>query len=1710
MRKRLLSSNKKSIFNYFLTLCFVCLIGIGCAWGETVTYTVISTNSVTATGNAPAGSSVTYSSTYSTEYQLTKDNSMILTLSGYTGCKITGITLSMKSNSSAGAGSFSMIAGSTSLSTIGNSKFNSSNWHGGWATSYVPVTPTMSNNNYTIQSGEKVVIKISASANSLYCQSFTITYTPAIVLPHTVSLHSGTAGTQLTETSGGAGVTLPSLSSPCPEYSFHGWSTSSTTITPSEIIPAGPYHPTANIDLYAVFGKSGEKIAHTDATSFSSPNADWTVEQSGGTTYWKIFQGDYIKSPTIDLGSVTSITVQMGTFGTVSNNSNILDIQTSNSTSWKTVTATTNDQSNSYTVNINDGNFALSGNGTLTFKSQSTSTSDGLRILSITIQDSVSGISYTLTPNCIVATPTFTPAPGTYTSAQDIVISCATDGADIYYTTDGTTPTDESTQYTAGATGLHYESNVTIKAIAIKTGMDDSEIGTAEYIFNIPTETYTVTLDAGTGSCTIPSITQTTAGASVNLPAATPATICASEEGYTFAGWATEAVSETTTAPTLLSGSYTPTNDITLYAVYKKNDSEGDANYHKVTSALTDWSGEYLIVNEEKNAAFDGSLSTLDATNNYITVAVADNTIASSTTTDNSTFTIASVENGYSIKSASGQFIGKNDDSNGLSTNNSYSATYKNTISYDNGNIEIDIVSNGGGYLRFNSASNQMRFRYYKSGQDPIQLYKKSSISTTTTYNSNPICLETVATPVISVASGEYNDDQSVTLSCATEGASIYYTLDGTEPSESSALYASAITIDETATLKAKAFKTDCNASETASADYVLPVKVATIAAFKTAGESNDEVTYKITGNLIVTFASGHNIYVQDATGGLLIYDNNLTVPTYNSNDIVSNIIGTYSVYQGTPEISLTAVPAASTTTGTATPVVVTISDYNTNFNDYQSNLVKVEDIHFSNGSTYTTGNAGSAVTMTQGDATVSLYNNFKALNTTLNQNDRADVVGIALKYNTTKEIAPRDNSDITIKTVYGDTTDVTECDLYVWADNDNTEYTTSGLKTHTIIMADKDSVATINLTISPSKATDTVATACGSFTWHGVTYTETPAVAPTYTDQTEAGCDSVITLLLTIYDNPSISIVTDPNQDHLCEGESMTLSVDGITGNQVLLNEDFASCTGNVNNELSSLTTFPTRSKIFPTGTTGYEVKMGSGSSSGSMTSSALNLSAPFTVTIGAKRYNDTETGPINVTVNGVTKSIPTLTESYQNYTLEFDAATDNSTITIATTTNKKRAYLNLVNVTVTGADFLWSTGEDTSNIIITPTATTTYEVVVEDEHHCLGYASKEVTVYDMTTAVIEGNASDTICPGSTKVFSVQDGDETNFTYQWYKDNVAINGATLSTYTLNDVTGDMSGAYTVVVTNLSGICKDSSAAANLLVNGPGAPNFEFRITAPTDIYDTIRVGYCEVTHTFVNPTATHYLDGTTFGEVTYENSLHSTTYTYDTPGNYPISWTGKDICGNTATCNQVLHIAYEPCPIAEDFDGNTYASVRINCECWTTTNLKSTTYSDGSNISNVMSYQSAEYPDAEANVALYGHLYTWSSAVAEGNTALNTPNSRGHIQGVCPEGWYLPTTSQIQSLLNTNTMNNLRSDNYWIDGGGDNASELTLVPGGMYNANTDRYENLGGNCYLWSAYEYDASTAKTFEADCHCWIFKISDSVKGMGYSVRCIKERE
>jgi len=109
----------------------------------------------------------------------------------------------------------------------------------------------------------------------------------------------------------------------------------------------------------------------------------------------------------------------------------------------------------------------------------STQTIEAIAIASGYSNSFVASAAYTV--NLPAApTPTFSPAAGTYSSAQSITISDGTTGASIYYTTDGSTPTTSSTLY---ASAIPLSATTTINAIAVASGYSNSSVGSATYTF---------------------------------------------------------------------------------------------------------------------------------------------------------------------------------------------------------------------------------------------------------------------------------------------------------------------------------------------------------------------------------------------------------------------------------------------------------------------------------------------------------------------------------------------------------------------------------------------------------------------------------------------------------------------------------------------------------------------------------------------------------------------------------------------------------------------------------------------------------------------------------------------------------------------------------------------------------------------------------------------------------------------------------------------------------------------------------------------------------------------------------------------------------------------------------------------------------------------------------------------------------------------------
>lgn len=135
--------------------------------------------------------------------------------------------------------------------------------------------------------------------------------------------------------------------------------------------------------------------------------------------------------------------------------------------------------------------------------------------------------------------------------------------------------TDITVTYTPTAAGEHTATLTISSTGAESKTVALSGTGTA------PAAKYTVTFDAGSGTCDDESLTETSGGAGVTLPIATPSATCQSE-GWTFAGWWTASVAGTTTSPgeLLTAGSnYKPASDCTLYAVYSHTEAGGgDSN----------------------------------------------------------------------------------------------------------------------------------------------------------------------------------------------------------------------------------------------------------------------------------------------------------------------------------------------------------------------------------------------------------------------------------------------------------------------------------------------------------------------------------------------------------------------------------------------------------------------------------------------------------------------------------------------------------------------------------------------------------------------------------------------------------------------------------------------------------------------------------------------------------------------------------------------------------------------------------------------------------------------------------------------------------------------------------------------------------------------------------------------------------------------------
>ena len=137
-----------------------------------------------------------------------------------------------------------------------------------------------------------------------------------------------------------------------------------------------------------------------------------------------------------------------------------------------------------------------------------------------------------------------------------------------------------------------------------------------------------------------------------------------------------------------------------------------DAKYYvKVTEVPSDWSGQYLIVFEEVAKAYNGSISSNFGTtgNMYDVTILPESRILASTEIDNISAIIENHDGAYAIKIASGYYISRNADSNGVDGDLTYTADCNVTLSIDTDSY-ITITGNGGRTLLYSKQNNYSRF----------------------------------------------------------------------------------------------------------------------------------------------------------------------------------------------------------------------------------------------------------------------------------------------------------------------------------------------------------------------------------------------------------------------------------------------------------------------------------------------------------------------------------------------------------------------------------------------------------------------------------------------------------------------------------------------------------------------------------------------------------------------------------------------------------------------------------------------------------------------------------------------------------------------------------------------------------------------------------------------------------------------------------------
>lgn len=227
----------------------------------------------------------------------------------------------------------------------------------------------------------------------------------------------------------------------------------------------------------------------------------------------------------------------------------------------------------------------------------------------------------------------------------------------------------------------------------------------------------------------------------------------------------------------------------------------------------------------------------------------------------------------------------------------------------------------------------------------------------------------------------------------------------------------------------------------------------------------------------------------------------------------------------------------------------------------------------------------------------------------------------------------------------------------------------------------------------------------------------------------------------------------------------------------------------------------------------------------------------------------------------------------------------------------------------------------------------------------------------------------------------------------------------------------------------------------------------------------------------------------------------------------FGVAGTTGDVINNTITQNYGTH-----CGTLVDYDGHLYQTVVIGTQCWMRDNLRTTHYADGTTVS----YQNPGSSESETQT--FGLLYQIGTAMHGASSSTNNPSG---VQGICPDGWHLPSKAEFDQMFDFLAHDNenccggnttyvakaLASNENWQtsdvfcavgnDLAANNRSLFNAQPAGYYyNSITEMYNR---SYFLVTNYDY------------YCYFYLIKYNESSFEYSnydgsiyvsVRCVKD--